>query len=114
MTHPKCRKRHSKKKTKRTNILEVTVNINREIIVAQLHAVRTKPKGKNCAIEKDTMCTYNIVYQNEVVGTMTGAYGCGIDLAIKLLEKFKEHGHIYKFIAMDRMIEKRERKKDAI
>ena len=94
-------------------MLEVSVNINREKILAQLHAVRTKPRGNS--VKEGTICTYNIVYANEVVGVMKGAYGCSIDLAIKLLEKFKEDGHMYKTIAMVRMIgeedDKRRRKK---
>ncbi len=92
-------------------MLEVTVNVNREMIVAQLHAVRTKPKG--CKVEKGTMCTYNIVYENRVVGTMEGAYGCGVDLAIKLLEKFKEDGLIYKTIAMYEMMEEMDDKRNS-
>ena len=94
-------------------MLEVTVNINREKIVAQLHAVRTKPKSNK--VKDGTICTYNIVYANEVVGIMKGAYGCSVDLAIELLKRFKEDGHMYKTIAMVRMIgeedDKRKRKK---
>ena len=81
-------------------ILEVSVNINRKQILAQLHAVRTKPKG--CKIEDGTECTYNIVYSNHVVDTMTGKYGCGLDLAIKLLEKWKDNSNLYKAIAFMR------------
>ena len=84
-------------------MLEVTVNINREQIVAQLHAVRTKPKTKN--VKEGTMCTYNIVYNNTVVGSMTGKYGCGVDLAIALLEHWKEDGHIYRMVSVMKTIE---------
>lgn len=83
-------------------MLEVTVNINREIIVAQLHAVRTKPK--ECKIKDGTICTYNIVYENITVGQLKGKYGCGIDLAIKLLEAFKKDSYLYKYIALDTML----------
>lgn len=88
-------------------MLEVTVNINREKIVAQLHAVRTKPKG--CKIEDGTMCTYNIVYKNEIVGEIEGPYGCGIDLAIELLKKFKKDEYFYKTIVMFKILEETEK-----
>ena len=69
-------------------MLEVTVNINREVMIAQLHAVRTRPKTK--VVKDGTVCTYNVVLNNHVVDTMKGTYGCGIDLGIKLLELYKE------------------------
>ena len=88
-------------------MLEVTVNINRKIIVAQLHAVRTHPRGKT--LKKDTECTYNVVYDGVTVGIIRGKYGCGIDLAIKLLEDFKENGEIYKYIIFNEKITKIEK-----
>ena len=86
-------------------MLEVTVNVNREKIIAQLHAVRTKPKTKT--VKDGTVCTYNIVYDGTTVGTMTGKYGCGVNLAIALLEKWKEEGHMYKMISIWKKIEER-------
>ena len=86
-------------------MLEVTVNINREQIVAQLHAVRTKPKTKT--VKDGTVCTYNIVYNNTVVGSMTGKYGCGVDLAIQLLERWKEDSHLFKMVSVMRTLEER-------
>ena len=84
-------------------MLEVSVNINRKVIVAQLHAVRTKPKSKT--VKPGTNCTYNVVYNDVVVDTMYGKYGCGVDLAIALLEKFKENNQMYKVIAMIKLTE---------
>ena len=89
-------------------MLEVSVNINREVIVVQLHAVRTKPKG--CKIEKGVICTYDIVYNNVVVGQLKGAYGCGVDLAIELLKNFKKNNEVYKMLSLYKAIEKEERK----
>ena len=85
-------------------MLEVSVNINREITVAQLHAVRKLPKSKT--VKEGTVCTYDIIYLGIAVGSMKGKYGCGIDLAIQLLEKFKENHHLYKAIATVKLLEK--------
>jgi len=75
-------------------MLEVTVGINRKLTLAQLHAVRTKPKSDK--IKNGTICTYDIVYDNTTVDAMQGAYGCGVDLAIQLLEKWKKNSETYK------------------
>ncbi len=85
-------------------MLEVSININRKVWVVEIHAVRTKPKTKT--VKKGTECTYNIVYNDQVVDKMTGAYGCGVDLAIKLLEKWKENADKYKMISICKTIEK--------
>ena len=85
-------------------MLEVHVNINREQTLATLHAVRTKPKSKK--VREGTICTYNIVYEGVTVGSMEGAYGCGINLAIKLLEEYKKNQYIYKMIMLHELGEK--------
>ena len=85
-------------------MLEVTVNINRQKIVAQLHAVRTNPKTKT--VKEGTICKYNIVYNNIVVDFIEGKYGCGVDLAIELLKRYKTSATRYKVISMQIMIEK--------
>ena len=85
-------------------MLEVSVNINREITVAQLHAVRKLPKSKT--VKEGTVCTYDIIYLGTTVGNMKGKYGCGVDLAIQLLKKFKENHHLYKTLATVKLIEK--------
>ncbi len=90
-------------------MLEVHVNINRKQTLATLHAVRTKPKTKT--VKPGTICKYNIVYEGQVVGNMEGAFGCGIDLAIQLLEHWKKDGDMYKAIAFYRLTEKLEKDK---
>jgi len=85
-------------------MLRVAVDINGEVDVATLTAVRTKPKTKT--VKDGTMCTYNIVYNNTVVGNMKGTYGCGVDLAIQLLEQWKENSDVYKFISFYKTMEK--------
>lgn len=71
--------------------------------IATLHAVRTKPKTKN--VEDGVICTYDVVYNNVIVGSITGAYGCGVDLAIKLLEEWKENSENYKLLSIYKKIE---------
>ncbi len=83
-------------------MLEVTVNVNREQILAQVHAVRIKPKTKR--VKDGTICTYKIMFNNEQVDTMEGAYGCSLSLAIKLLEHFREKEVEYKTIALYKKI----------
>ncbi len=78
-------------------MLEVTVNVNREQILAQVHAVRIKPKTKR--VKDGTICTYKIMFNNEQVDTMTGAYGCGIDLAIEMLKRFDKTRYMMLYMA---------------
>jgi len=66
-------------------MLEVSVNINREILLVKVHAVRIKPKGD---IKDGEICTYKIMFHNVHVDTIEGPYGCGIKLAIQILEKY--------------------------
>ncbi len=87
-------------------MLEVYVGINREHTIANLHAVRTKPKTKT--VKEGTICKYNIVYLGITVDNMEGSYGCGIDLAIKLLKKWKENQKTYKMLAMIKLSEEPE------
>jgi len=84
-------------------MMEVTVSINREVMVAQLHCVRTKPKTET--VKKGVLCTYDIVYLNVVVGQMKNRYGCGVNLAIQLLEKYRDNNEMYKTIAMIKLTE---------
>ncbi len=84
-------------------MLEVSVNVNREVTVAQLHAVRRLPKTKT--VKDGIICTYDIVYMNVTVGTLKGAYGCGVNLAIQLLEKYRDNKDMYKTIAMIKLTE---------
>ena len=84
-------------------MLRVTIDINGEII-HQIHAVRTNPKTKT--VKNGTICTYDIVYKGVTVDTMKGRYGCGVDLAIKLLERFKENSAIYSMLAKAKIMEK--------
>jgi len=73
-------------------MLEVSVNINREVLLAQIHAVRVKPKTKK--VKEGTVCTYKIMYNNVHVDTLEGAYGCGIKLAIAMLEKYDKERYM--------------------
>ena len=84
-------------------MLEATISVNREKLLAQLHAVRTKPRGKT--VKEGTICTYNVVVNNQVVDTMTGAYGCGIDLGIELLKKYRDNKTLYTAIVVMRKME---------
>ncbi len=83
-------------------MLRTTIDINGTII-EQLHAVRTKPKTKT--VKEGTVCTYNIIYNDVIVDTMTGAYGCGINLAIQLLEKLRDNKNIYQTISIIKLSE---------
>ena len=70
-------------------MLEVEININRRKTVVKLHAVRTSPTTQE--VEDGTVCTYDVHCDTDIIGTIEGAYGCGIDLGIKLLEFAKEN-----------------------
>ncbi len=83
-------------------MLRVSIDINGDIM-DQIHCVRTKPKTKT--IKEGTVCTYNVVYNGVTVDIITGAYGCGVNLAIQLLEKLKENRSKYKKIAMIKLTE---------
>ncbi len=78
-------------------MLEVSININRKQILAQVHAVRIKPKTKH--VKDGTICTYNIMFNNEHVDTMTGAYGCGIELAIEMLKRYDKTRYMIIYMA---------------
>ncbi len=78
-------------------MLEVTINVNREQILAQVHAVRIKPKTKH--VKDGTICTYKIMFNNVQVDTMIGAYGCGIDLAIEMLKRFDKARYMMIYLA---------------
>ncbi len=69
-------------------MLEVTVSINREVMVAQIHAVRISPKTNK--VKDGTICTYDIMFNNVKVDTMRGDYGCGVGLAIQMLRQYDE------------------------
>ena len=83
-------------------MLEVNININRKVDIVTLHAVRTKPKSKT--VKDGVICTYDVVYNNTTVGSIKGAYGCGIDLAIRLLEEWKKNSANYKLISIYKKI----------
>ena len=77
-------------------MLEVSVNINREISLAQIHAVRISPKSKT--VKDGTICTYKIMFMNEHVDTMKGQYGCGIDLAIQMLKQYDKERYMMLYL----------------
>ncbi len=85
-------------------MLRVAVDINGKVDVAILTAVRTHPKTKT--VEEGTMCTYTIYYSGEPVDYMKGVYGCGVDLAIQLLERYKKNATLFKTKAMILKMEK--------
>lgn len=70
-------------------MLEVHVNINRRKTVVKIHAVRTNPTTHE--VDAGTICTYDVYCDTDIIGTIEGTYGCGIDLGIKLLEFAKEN-----------------------
>ncbi len=78
-------------------MLEVNVNINREINLATIAAVRIKPRGKT--VKDGTVCTYKIMFNNVQVDTMEGAYGCGVELAIEMLKRFDKTRYMMIYLA---------------
>ncbi len=79
-------------------MIEAYVGINNEVTLASIKAVRTKPKS--CKVEPGTECTYTLYVYNQPVDTMTNKFGCGIDLAIHMLELYKKNEKRYKIKAL--------------
>ncbi len=87
-------------------MLRVKVDINGEVDIATLAAVRTHPKTD--IVKDGTMCSYDIYFQGEQVGYTRCIYGNGIELAIQLLELYKKNTELFKTMVTVKKIRKAE------
>ncbi len=78
-------------------MLEINININREISLVNIQAVRTKPKKTP---KPNQMCTYHIIFMEEHVDTLKFTYNSGIELAIAILQKYNKQ--YYSLIALNK------------
>ncbi len=82
-------------------MIEVSVGINRESYLAQIQAVRVKPKRTP---RDGELCTYNIMLMGEVVDTFKHNYGCGIEMAIEMLKRYDKKKYLYILLSKKELV----------
>ncbi len=86
-------------------MIEVSVVINKRQAIANMVAKRIEPIGR--AINEGEICIYELRVGMAHVDTIKFPYGCGIELAKKMLELYKENEAKYKLLALARSIERK-------